>query len=223
MIQDFFSLLFPRTCELCDQGLTKSEKLLCIKCNALLPRFIDHEETKTFLPNIIGAHIYSYVFACIKYYKKGIGQNLLQKIKYGNKPELALLLGKLLGNEIIYIKPSIDLIIPVPLHKKKLRKRGYNQSDYFAKGMSDTTGISWSRRNLTRKENNPSQTNKSRIERIHNVEGIFQVINPDEIRSKSILLVDDVITTGATLYACATALTEAGSRVMGIASIALAI
>jgi len=222
MIKDFFSLLFPRTCELCDQGLTKNEKLVCLRCNFLLPRFIDHEETKSFLPNILGAHLYSYVFAYIKYYKKGIGQKLLQKIKYGNKPELATSVGYWLGNEIINAEPIIDLIIPVPLHKKKKRKRGYNQSDYFAKGISDAMDLEWSSKILFRIKNNPSQTNKSRIERIDNVEGIFQVKKPDEIRSKNILLVDDVITTGATLYACSKALMDAGARVTGIAAIAMA-
>jgi ComF family protein len=222
MIKDFFSLLFPRKCELCDQGLTKSEKLLCINCNALLPRFIDFEETKMFLPNIIGAHTYSHLFACIKYYKKGIGQNLLQKIKYGNKPELALLMGKSLGSEVKLSEFNFDMVLPVPLHKQKLRKRGYNQSDYFAQGIADAMGILWSRKILSRLENNPSQTNKSRIERIKNVEGIFHVLNPDIIQSKNILLVDDVITTGATLYACATALVEAGAQVKAIASIGLA-
>jgi len=222
MIKDFFSLLFPRTCELCDQGLAKSEKLICTRCKSILPGFIDQEETKSFLPNIISAHVYSYVFACLKYYKKGIGQKLLQKIKYDNKPELAMFMGHLLGIEIIHENPCIDIIIPVPLHRKKLRKRGYNQSDYFAQGISNTTGIHWSRHILTRIKNNPSQTNKSRIERISNVEGIFHVKNTDQVRSKSILLVDDVITTGATLSACAMALTEAGAQEIGIASIALA-
>jgi ComF family protein len=174
------------------------------------------------LPNIFGAHVYTYIFAYIKYFKRGIGQRLLQQIKYGNQPELAFTIGKWLGSEIQNATGSIDLIIPVPLHKKKLRKRGYNQSNYFARGLSKTTGIPWSPQAVHRIKNNPSQTNKSRIERLENVEGIFRVINADLIRSKYILLVDDVITTGATLFACSEALMEAGAEMGGVASIALA-
>jgi ComF family protein len=222
MIKDFFSLLYPRTCVLCGQGLSKKEKLICLRCNFQLPRFIDHEETKSFLPNIMGAHTYSEMFAYIKYYKKGIGQKLLQKIKYDNTPELAVYIGYWLGIEIKNAGPELDLIIPVPLHKKKLRQRGYNQSDYFAKGISKGTGLLWSPKILFRIKNNPSQTNKSRTERLDNVEGIFRVKRPDSIHSKNILLVDDVITTGATLFACSKALTGAGAHVRGIASIALA-
>ena len=222
MIKDFFSLLFPHTCELCAEGLVKNEKLICTHCISNLPRFIDQEETRTFLPHIINAHFYSYVFACIKYYKQGIGQKLLQRIKYDNKPELAMLMGYLLGNEINKSRVHFDIIVPVPLHRKKLRKRGYNQSDYFARGISKSTGILWYQKILVRLKNNPSQTNKSRNERIENVEGIFHVKGKNEIQSKSVLLVDDVITTGATLSACASTLIDAGAEVTGIASIALA-
>jgi ComF family protein len=187
-----------------------------------LPRFINPEEIKSVLPNLIGAHVYSNIFAYIKYYKKGIGQKLMQQIKYGNKPELADIIGQWLGCGIKETEDLIDLLVPVPLHKKKLRKRGYNQSDYIAMGISKATGLSWTPKVLSRIINNPSQTNRSRIERIDNVEGIFRVINPEEVYSKRILLVDDVITTGATLYSCANALLGAGAHIAGIASIALA-
>ena len=222
MIKDFISLLYPRTCELCGQGLTEKEKGICVRCNFLLPRFIDEADIQTMLPNIIGAHSYFCVYAYIKYYKKGIGQKLLQQIKYGQKPELAEIIGLWLGELIKEREPTINLIIPVPLHKKKLRKRGYNQSDYFALGISKATGVLWTSKVLIRAKNNPSQTNKSRLERIDNVEGIFQVRNPAVISSKNILLVDDVITTGATLNACYNVIMAAGAHNTGIASIALA-
>jgi len=222
MIRDFLSLLYPHTCELCGQGLAYKEKGMCIRCNFLLPRFTDPEDIRALLPNIIGAHTYNCVFAYIKYYKKGIGQRLLQQIKYGNKPELAVSIGFWLGEKIKNTSQAIDMIIPVPLHRKKLRKRGYNQSDYFAQGISEATGVLWSSKVLMRTINNPSQTNRSRIERINNVEGIFKVKDPEAISSKKILLVDDVITTGATLNACSTALIIAGAQSTGIAAIAMA-
>jgi ComF family protein len=183
---------------------------------------MDQEETRAYLPNILNAHMYTYIYACIKYYKGGIGQKLMQKIKYEHKPELALLMGYSLGGRINKIRSQIDMIIPVPLHKKKIRKRGYNQSDYFAQGISESTGVPWSPDIIGRVINNPSQTNKSRLERIRNVEGIFEIKDLTDIHDKSILLVDDVITTGATLSACAETLLNAGAHVTGIASIALA-
>jgi len=222
MIKDLFSLMYPPVCELCNEGLARGEYQICTLCNFKLPKFKNCKESYSFLPLLVGAHMYSYVFSYIKYHKKGIGQKLLQKIKYENKPDLAYSIGFRLGLELIPPEPIFDLIIPVPLHIKKIRKRGYNQSDYFAKGIASATGFPWSSEIIYRKKNNPSQTNKSRIERIQNVEGIFQVKRNHKIISKRILLVDDVITTGATLFACSEVLERSGAHVIGVASIALA-
>jgi ComF family protein len=222
MIKDLFSLMYPRTCELCNEGLARGESQICTRCDFRLPRFRNRDESNSFLPLLAGAHLYSSVYSYIKYYKKGIGQKLLQKIKYGNKPELAYIIGYRLGSELIPPQAGFDLILPVPLHMKKLRKRGYNQSDYFAKGISDSTGITWTPDIIIRTRNNPSQTNKSRIERILNAEGIFHIKETNTILSKNILVVDDVITTGATLLACSEILYNAGAQVIGVASIAMA-
>lgn len=222
MIRDFISLLYPRTCELCGRGLAYKEKVICVRCNFMLPRFTDQADIQSIVPNLIGGQAYIGVYAYLKYYKKGISQKLMQQIKYGNKPELAELMGFWLGETILNMDPGIDLIIPVPLHRKKLRKRGYNQSDYLACGISKATGISNSSKILIRTRNNPSQTNKSREERIDNVEDIFRVKDPGAIDSKIILLVDDVITTGATINACSTAILRAGAQYTGVAALALA-
>jgi len=222
MIKDLFSLMYPHTCELCNEGLAQGEFQICTRCNFRLPKFRNHNESYSFLPVLVGSHLYSFVFSYIKYYKKGIGQKLLQKIKYGNKPDLASSIGYRLGMELMPPEAVFDLIIPVPLHKRKLRERGYNQSDYIARGISEATGITWSPEIMSRTKNNPSQTNKTRVERIQNVEGIFQIKSADTVLSKRILLVDDVITTGATLYACSETLEKAGADVIGVASIALA-
>lgn len=222
MWQDFLFLLFPRVCVLCGSGLTKSEIHLCIKCDLLLPRFGSQEEVDACIKNLIGSHQYTRLFAYIKYFKKGIGQNLLYHIKYGNRPDLALYMGQSLGKRIVPAKKDFDLIIPVPLHWRKLRKRGYNQSEYLAKGISKMTGIPWSSDEIWRIRNNPSQTDRSRMERLENVRGIFKINNPARLRSKRILLVDDVITTGATIHTCTTIFMESGVHVGGIASIALA-
>lgn len=222
MIKDLFSLMYPPTCLLCNEGLARGEFQICTLCNFKLPKFRDSKESYSYLPMLVEGHLYSFIFSYIKYYKKGIGQKLLQRIKYGNKPELACSIGFRLGLEFIPPEPGFDLIIPIPLHRKKLRKRGYNQSDYFAMGISKATGIPWSPQILSRTRNNPSQTNRSRIERIQNVEGIFHIQKKKSIISKRLLLVDDVITTGATLFACSEAIEKSGGQVIGIASIAMA-
>jgi ComF family protein len=222
MIKDLFSLMYPNTCELCNVGLARGEDKICTRCDFRLPKFRNRDESSSLIPLLAGAHLYSFIYSYIKYYKKGLGQKLLQKIKYDNKPDLAFFIGYRLGIELIPPQPGFEMILPVPLHKKKLKKRGYNQSDYFAKGISDSTGIKWSPEVICRIKNNPSQTNKSRIERIKNVNGIFQIKETESILSKKILVVDDVITTGATLLACSEVLKSAGANVAGVASIALA-
>ena len=224
MISDFISLLYPRVCELCGNGLTKAEKLICIKCNFLLPRFQNQFEPEKYINNFTGAHLYDYFFTYLKYYKKGISQTLLHKLKYKNRPGIGELVGFWLGNEIMKsnLDSKFDIIVPVPLHKSKIKKRGYNQSDTIAKGLSRATQISWSNKILLRKVNNPTQTNKSRIERINNVADIFSIGNKDYLGSKKILLVDDVITTGATMNACAELLLNKGASRISIATIAIA-
>ncbi len=224
MINDFISLLYPRDCELCGQGLSRAEKIICVKCNFLLPRFQNQLEPQMYLQNFTGSNLYDCFFSYLKYYKKGISQTLLRKLKYKSKPEIGELVGFWLGNDIKIANQvsKFDLIIPVPLHIKKIKRRGYNQSDSIAKGLSKSTGVDWSSRILLRKINNPTQTNKSRIERIDNVSGIFRIENNFRLASKKILLVDDVITTGATMNACAELLLSEGASNISIATIAIA-
>lgn len=222
MIKDLYYLLFPPACALCGNGLAAGEQHICSGCIFQLPKFRGQRETRSYLPGLIGGHNYAYVFSYIKYFKAGIGHRLVQEIKYGGKPELAFLIGLQLGKIIESAPICLDIIIPVPLHKKKRRKRGYNQSDYIAEGISKGTGIAWNPELIVRIRNNPTQTNKSRMDRIDNVEGIFQVEQSGLLNGRNVILVDDVITTGATLNACAQALHSAGASVKGIASIAMA-
>jgi len=224
MISDFISLLYPRVCELCGQGMSRAEKLICVKCNFQLPRFQNQLEPQKYIHNFTGSNFYDCFFSYLKYYKKGISQTLLHKLKYESKPDIGELIGFWLGNDIKIVNQvdRFDLIIPVPLHLKKIKKRGYNQSDSIAKGLSKSTGINWSARILLRNTNNSTQTNKSRIERIENVSGIFCIKNNSRVEARKILLVDDVITTGATMNACAELLLKEGASKISIATIAIA-
>jgi ComF family protein len=128
-------------------------------------------------------------------------QNLLHELKYRNRPELGRLLGRVYGGELSAagFGTSFDIIIPVPLHPKKKKRRGYNQSDEFGKGLSEALNVFCSDEILQRVEMTSTQTRKSRLGRWENVKDIFQIKDTGAVAAKRVLLVDDVVTTGATL------------------------
>lgn len=142
--------------------------------------------------------------AYLRFSKSGMSQRLLHQIKYKNKPALAGLLGQMYGSLLLEngYEKAWDFVVPVPLHERKLRLRGYNQSEELAKGLASRLDITLSNL-LVRLVPTQSQTNKSRMERWKNVSDVFEVVNPSGVTNKKILIIDDVMTTGATLAACA--------------------
>lgn len=163
---------------------------------------------------------------CAFYYfnKNGRVQQLIHHIKYKGHKEAAITVGQLFGEQLkthpLYC--SIDLIVPVPLHKKKEQQRGYNQSYYFALGMATAMKKTVDRSCLTRIQGARSQTRKNRFNRWTNVAGSFRLTSPETITNKHILLIDDVFTTGATLEACSQALLQGAHTKVSIATIACA-
>ncbi len=157
------------------------------------------------------------------YSKQGKVQNLIHHLKYRRQKDVGIELGKLFGIELQKspFYKDLDFIIPVPLHPKKLRKRGYNQSLVIAEGLKKSMGIDVFT-GLQRKIHSSTQTKKSRYERWENVKDIFKIENPEELENKSILLIDDVLTTGATLEACATVLSDVPNITISIATLAYA-
>lgn len=225
MFQDFISLLYPRICALCEDALTKSETHICLKCLHRLPRYSQETGQDEIYKHFIHSYRYEAFYAYLKYYKKGITQKLLHQIKYNQMPVLAEKMGHMLGLEIKKyqeIRSLVELIIPIPLHAKKRKIRGYNQSDFLARGISRALGIPWSNREIKRIKNTESQTNKSRGERIKNVAGIFNVPHPEQLQGKHILLVDDVVTTGATLESCSDAILQVTECRLSLAAMAVA-
>lgn len=173
-----------------------------------------HHERK----NFIEAKFYGRVellfgWSYLYFHQEGIAQKLLHRLKYNNMPEIGVELGRMYASEIIQLlqKQQLDAIVPVPLHYKKLKKRGYNQSEKFAEGISSITGIPVITA-LSRTQSTETQTAKNRLERWNNVNSIFKIIK-EEIHGKRVLLVDDVITTGATIEACASVLVKANCQV----------
>lgn len=153
-------------------------------------------------------------FSFIHYNKGGNFQKLMHQFKYNGYKEIGYELGKRFSKEISKQLADIDLIIPVPLFWKKLKKRGYNQAEWIAKGIAETINKPVLTKTLVRIKENPTQTNKSRYQRWENVEGIFSLKNSKPLKNKHILLIDDVLTTGSTLEACAiTLLKEENTKI----------
>lgn len=222
---DFISLIYPRSCVCCDKLLLKSEEFICNYCFINLPksRFETEDNTeldKVFYGRVPAKKAGSYLL----FEKSGKVQKLLHSIKYQKNRKLAIQLGMWYG-ETLRENPffkNLDLIVPVPLHKKKMLERGFNQSEEFAKGLGKTLNIPVSSSNLIRTDYTVTQTRKNKIERWENVKDKFELLNPEELAGKSVLIVDDVITTGATMDACYQALQNVNDLQLVIVSLAYA-
>lgn len=217
-LTDLFNLFYPNLCLSCDKALRKGEQVICLKCERELPlteywKEPDNPLAKRFwgrLPMVTAT-------ALFQFHKGGPVQQLLHHLKYRNRKEVGEYCGKRLGNLLkshCAFVNDIDLIIPVPLHWKKQKLRGYNQCEPFAAGLSGVLGIPYSMTTLERVHENISQTKKHRFERWDNVAEIFGVKDAAQLEARHILLVDDVVTTGATAEACMqTILSVSGTRI----------
>ena len=224
MIDDFVSLFFPRYCLGCSGSLTRDEQQVCIHCLTNIPKTKSHEEDANFVAQkFYGKINFHHVWAFCTFQQESTVQKLLHQIKYNNQPQLAVELGERYAIELeaTFGTVPFDLIIPVPLHFKKRKIRGYNQSEMFANGLASKWNIPVNTKALTREVFTTTQTSKTRIERWKNVESIF-TIDDKSILDKHILIVDDVITTGATIEACANALIDQGANALSVAAIAAA-
>ena len=206
-ISDLIELIFPRHCCVCGEVLSRQEQDMCLDCLYKLPKIEKihlSELEKVFWGRFDVERVTAYIY----YQKESPYNRLLHKMKYGNHPEvgmrLALMAAEQLSKEGFF--DGIDAIVPLPLSKKKRRQRGYNQCDYIAEGLSQITGIPVLKDCVVRNKSNETQTHKTRDERWRNVEGIFSLAKPELTEGKHILLIDDILTTGATLTNCARAI-----------------
>lgn len=216
-------LFYPRVCMACGRSLIKEEEILCTHCELKLPKTNFHLWTDNPVLKIFDGRSKVYSASVRYYYKKGGNvQNLLQNFKYRGYSSIGVKIGSDYGHELM-LSPdfkTVDYIIPVPLHYKKLKIRGFNQSERFAFGLSQSMHARIDAKNLIRNVHTSTQTKKSRWDRWLNVSSIFELTNPDKLRGKHILLVDDVITTGSTLEACLSVLGEVEDIKMSVAAIA---
>ena len=223
ILQDFLSLFFPQYCMGCSGPLVKGEDILCTRCIAELPKTHYHKQAENpVLSRLAGRLPLRFGWAFLKFRKGGTVQRLLHQLKYNNRPEIAERLGRAYGHELAQesFAGEFDLIIPIPLHRARLRHRGYNQSAHFAKGLGEALKIDWAESVSIRTQATPTQTRKTRAERWENVRNVFSVNTRVGVEQKRILLVDDVITTGATLEACGQHLLDCGCASLSIACIA---
>ena len=205
MLQSLINLFFPKACAGCDSILLINEKLICTECrhNAPLTNFHNYPNNEAFL-KFYGRLDIEFASALLYFQKKGIVQELIHKLKYKGHQEIGETIGYWYAEELkdIEILKSIDYIIPVPIHKKRLKERGYNQVTTFGNALSETMNIPVLNLILVRDKYTKSQTKKNRIGRNEVVEQIFSLTATNEYKNKHFLLVDDVITTGATLESC---------------------
>ena len=222
---DLFGLLFPNLCNACGNSLFRHEQLICLKCLYDLPFTDYHQHADNRVAKQLWGRLPLNAAMAMLYFRKGAKvQNLIHNLKYNGRTNVGVLLGNMLGERlktgILY--QDINMVIPVPLHRKKYKVRGYNQSSFIAKGIATQMGIDISEDHLIRTTSTESQTKKSRYNRYENMKDVFQVNSAEEIIGKHILLVDDVITTGATLEACANTLLAIGAAKVSIAALAFA-
>jgi ComF family protein len=224
LFTDFFELLYPTPCLSCEKMLDKSEMLLCVSCRMNMPETGHHRTEVSELSNKFAGKVrVQHVAAYYSFAKGSVVQKLIHQVKYKDKTEAAETVGQWYGHQLLAECPwinEIDLLVGVPLHKKRLRKRGYNQADYISAGISKATDIPTRSDIMVRTNFSGSQTRKNRFQRWLNVQTVFRVSKPDEVHGKHIAIVDDVLTTGATIEACAIELHRAGCRAVSVLTIA---
>jgi ComF family protein len=226
-LTDFFNLFYPNLCLACNKTLLKGETVLCLRCENDLPQTehfnnAENKLVKRFWGRVpvIGAA------ALFQFHKGGPIQHLLHNLKYKGRKDAGEYCGKMLGyklNQPQSIIKNVHLIVPVPLHWKKLQLRGYNQCESFAQGLSTVLKAPVSLTALERIQENISQTKKSRFDRWGNVADIFSVKDAAQLQGKHILLVDDVVTTGATAEACLQTILTVPDTSVSFAAIAAAV
>lgn len=217
--------IYPSLCEGCGKTLLSQEEVLCIECVALLPLTMYHRIAENQTAQRFAGRISFQNATSLAYYTKdGLLQYLLQQFKYRGNKRVGLFLGKKLGITLKKANWSagIDIVVPVPLHTKKTKSRGYNQSEIIAQKVAEVLNVSIESQNLIRIKNTDTQTSKSRAERAENMKNAFLVKESSAFAGKHILLLDDVLTTGATIEGCVAALSTVAGIKISIATIGIA-
>lgn len=224
IIESIINLIYPRICLGCGGPLVKGEKEVCLSCYSRLDRTNYHNIKDNNAEMLLwGKARTKRGTAFCHFTKGGTAQRLLHQLKYMGEKDLGIELGRTIGATINgSAVAEADLIVPVPLHKSKLRKRGYNQAEMLAEGISEVIGIPVENKTLYRVRANQSQTRKGVYDRWQNSQELFDVHHTGNLDGKRILLVDDVLTTGATIEACCKALEKTKASEINFVCFAIA-
>jgi len=222
---DFIGLLYPEFCAACNANLIDQEKVLCTKCLYELPRTNYHKLPGNALEQIFWGRVPIERVSSYFFFLKGSKyRKLIHQLKYKGRQDIGVELGRLFGSELKsepdFLLPTF--ILPIPLHPKKERKRGYNQSKAIADGLAEFLPGKVRTDLLIRKAFTETQTRKGRYERWENVEEVFGVNHAEELEGKHVLLVDDILTTGATIEGCAQILHKAADLKISVATLGYA-
>ncbi len=225
IVSDFIGLFFPKICNACEAVLLKNEETICTRCLHTLPRTNFHLHRENPVTEVFWGRLpIESASAYLYFAKAGRVQHLIHQFKYKGQLEVGRLLGTMYGNDLRkspYFE-NIAGIIPVPLHWSKQKTRGFNQSEVFGRAMATAMNAQLMKDVLIREKATTTQTRKTRFERWENVSYVFKLTNPERIAGKHVLLVDDVITTGATIEASASALLEVPGTKVSLAFLAMA-
>lgn len=223
IITDISRIFYPNICVGCNNVLFKKEMILCVSCRHDLPILIFTDYKK----NEIASTFYGIIpvkkaVSFLRYTPEGKAKKLIHSLKYRGNQKIGTFIGKWFGKKLKETKKfdNIQQIIPVPLHKKRLKKRGYNQLTKFGKALAEELNSEYTPNILIRKKITDSQTKKSRLERFENKDTIFYLTDTSFFKNKNVLLIDDVITTGATLISCCKELLKTNNITINIATIA---
>ena len=225
MFDGLISLVYPSICMACGESLYKGEDILCTHCRYHLPKTNFHQDKDNPVIRHFWGKVNVHSAASYYFFNKGEKvQSLMHHFKYKGRKEIGLFLGEVYGTELneAPLFNAIDVIIPVPLHRNKKLKRGYNQSELFAEGLAKSMNKQFDHKTLYRAKASETQTKKSRFQRWENVNEIFKLNDVEKLQGKHILLVDDVITTGSTLEACAEVLLQIPDIKISVVTIAYA-
>lgn len=223
MVARLLDILLPRTCCVCGRRLSMKEQILCCDCEKEMPRTHHTDDTKSNAMAQLFWHLVPIEHAAaLFYYRSGSKTaSIIYKLKYNDRPDIGEYMGVMLARELsgTSVLEDVDMIVPVPLTRSRRRQRGYNQSEKIACGLAGECGKPVLADVLIRTSFSDSQTSKGRWDRMANVSNAFECSMPEAVRGKHILVVDDVVTTGATTRECAEVLVQSGARCISIVSL----
>lgn len=224
LIHNFLSLLYPSFCAGCDNPLLRNESLICTHCLSHLPetKFIESPERTEMAKLFWGRIQIQNAISFYYFHKESIFQRIVHEFKYRQRKDIGVFFGRFMGEKLNTKKIDFDVIVPVPIDKKKKVIRGYNQSEILAQEISEVTGIPLKLNILARKQTQKTQTKRARFDRWMNVADSFYIKPSDHFNYRHVLLVDDVVTTGATLEACAIAIMEKWPVKISVLTLAIA-